>query len=78
MSKRWIVYDNGSEAGRIDHPDYHESWPMRARFESFHEAEKYAIRWLGIYGEEDMAFEIGVPFEYSGFGDTIEIREEEG
>lgn len=48
------------------------SW-KNSKFETFEEAAQYANNWLGVYGP--INFMVGVPVKYSGYGDTIEIRE---
>jgi len=69
------VLDGGKEAGRISlaFRHYHKSWPERATFETFEEAEEYANKWLGMHGP--LYLLINEPVDYSGMGDMIEIRE---
>lgn len=68
------VFDNGKPAQYPDHK-VHESW-TRSAFTSFQEARDYAMRWLGEWAplDED-CIELGIPFDYSGLGDIVLVRE---
>lgn len=76
----YAVYDNGKLAVSANFPEAKDlkAW-NKAVFDSFDEAISYAMKWLevpetwGIFHFPD-----GKPgiFDYSGYGDFIEIREE--
>lgn len=68
----FTVYESGIPA-RYPYFNIHESW-KKCSFDTFEEAFAYAQKWLGIY--EDLHLELNKPVDYSGYGSTIEIREE--
>lgn len=61
------VIDNNKPADCNNHK-VDKSW-NKSKFETLDEAFQYADNWLGIYGPM-----INNPFDYSGYGDIIEIR----
>lgn len=65
------VLDNGIPA---KYPDYNvdPSWANN-RFETYEEAMEYTNEWLG-YPDLSAWLQVNTPFDYNGFGDTIEIR----
>ncbi len=69
------VFDNGKPADSNGFPYLANLGWENSRFYTLEDARDYAHKWLGmgIYG----MFEIGVnfPYDYSGYGDTIEIRQ---
>jgi hypothetical protein len=69
----YAVYDNERPA-KYPEIAVDPSWNNN-RFNSFDEALKYARNWLGPYGE-GVVLKLGVPWDYSGYGDYIVIREE--
>jgi len=71
------VYDNGRPA---KYPDskVDPSWNNNT-FDTFEEALEYAHMWLGPFGGswdgmDGVVLELNVPWDYSGYGDVIEIR----
>lgn len=68
----YTVYDNGKPA---KYPDckVHPSWD-NCNFSTIEEARIYAQKWLGSYGT-GLELIVNIPSDYSGEGDTIEIRE---
>jgi hypothetical protein len=44
-------------------------------FSSLEEARQYAVNWLGIYAPPPEILKVNCPYDYSGYGDTIEIVE---
>ena len=72
------VFDSGHPAD-CHHCKVHSSW-NNSKFNTFEEALKYARMWgapyVGAYdGSSGVELKLGVPWDYSGYGDTIEIRE---
>ena len=65
------VFDNGKPADCL-HCKVHESWNKSA-YDTFEEALEYANKWLGMYG--GVVLKLNTPWDYSGYGDMIEIRE---
>lgn len=43
-------------------------------FKTFAAAHEYALKWMGEYGNGVM-LELNKPYDISGYGDMIEIRE---
>ncbi len=63
------------------HCKVHDSWHT-SKFATFEEALKYARKWLGQFGgssddsySNGIILEVNKPYLYSGYGDSIEIRE---
>jgi len=73
METLFQVFDNDRPADCFNH-EVHKSWEQ-SKFKTFDEALEYARNWLG-YPEGDIPpLELNVPWDYSGYGDKIEIRE---
>jgi len=72
---RYAVFDNEKPARHPDHT-VHKSWSNH-RFGSLSEAVNYAHNWLGSAGYDGLVLKPNCPVDYSGFGDTIEIRTED-
>jgi hypothetical protein len=73
MSK-YTVYDNDRLAC-YPHHAVDSSW-NNASFNTLKEAREYAHNWLGVYSPGVDGFKPNVPYDYSGYGDIIEIRQE--
>ncbi len=72
--KRYCVYDNGKPASAKFFPQLGEieGWDNH-KFDSWPKAVAYASMWVGqIIQPEDLL----KPYDYSGYGDIIEVREE--
>lgn len=72
--KKFCVYDNGKPASAKGFPQIKEveGWNNH-KFDTFPIAAAYATMWVGhIIQPEDLL----KPYDYSGYGDIIEIREE--
>lgn len=65
------VYDNGKPADHL-HQDVCDSWE-HPDCETFEEAQRYCKEWLGNYSSL-CPTEPNKVIDYSGAGDTIEIR----
>lgn len=79
MQKKYQVFDNGRRADwtAFDHPtflEFRKSWPIR-EFNSFEKAESYALKWLGDCSPGVGVLKPNVPYDYSGHGDYLEIKE---
>lgn len=83
---KYQVFDNNKPAD-YKHCKVHNSW-SNSKFHTFGAAFEYACKWLGnhnkilidLYDEDNKTQSeyvslINVPIDYSGYGDTIEIRE---
>ena len=72
---RWLVLESGIPADRTNYPHLSPGWD-KAIFETEEEARKYARIWLYKAGLKDLVekLEINQAYDYTGFGDTIEIR----
>ena len=68
------VYENGKLADCFHFP-VDRSW-MQSPFKTFAEAVKYAKDWLGQWNSLPDNWD-GKPYDYSGCGSVIEIREED-
>lgn len=66
----WEVFDNDRPA--IIHIDSKNGWNNNF-FRDFTQALKYAKSWLGVQDTLPENYQ-GEPYDYSGFGDMIEIR----
>ena len=71
------VFDGGKPAD-CHHHKVHSSWD-NSIFPTFDEALCYARKWGAPYcgsydGSEGIQLEVNVPYDYSGYGDMIEIR----
>lgn len=69
----FVVYDNNKKAKCPEH-NVNSSW-NECSYDTFKEALDYARHWLGVYGE-GVVLKPNKPWDYSGYGDMIEIREE--
>jgi hypothetical protein len=67
------VYDGGS-AAKYNDPTTTSIWRTNT-FTSFEQALKYTKDWLGDYDTLPDNWD-GKAYDYSGYGDTIEIVEE--
>jgi hypothetical protein len=72
--KKFSVYENGKPCNRIGFPILKGNDWKNHSFDTFEAAQEYANDWLGDYATP---LTVNVPYEYSGYGDMIEIREEE-
>lgn len=72
MTTKFCVYDNGKPATIKDNP-----WWDQYQFDTFDEAYKYAISWLGDYAPYNHQLNVNEPYSYSGYGDYLVIKEEE-
>lgn len=73
---KWSVFESGRPADHSGFPQVHPSW-NNSTFSSEKEARDYANLWLYGAGLKGFADHIPLnePIDFSGFGDTIEIRE---
>ena len=71
---KFVVYDNNKFA-KYPECNVHPSW-SQCSYDTFEEALDYARRWLGMYGG-GVVLKVNEPWDYSGYGDTIEIRKED-
>jgi hypothetical protein len=68
------VFDNDKPASSKGFPNLKgEGWATHL-FTTYEEALGYAHDWLGEWGD-GIALSLGKKVDYSGYGDTIEIRE---
>jgi len=61
--------------------EFQKTWGNNI-FPTFEEARKYSWQWIAPYGGSydglsGVDLKVGVPYDYSGYGDMIEIREVE-
>ena len=70
----FCVYESGKPASEVGYPKLDGLGWTSHRFETLVEATEYANKWLGPWAGQVLP--VGVPVEYSGYGGTIEIREE--
>lgn len=69
------VLDTGRPADSFHTSVKGKLW-ANSLFNSLVDAEQYVIEWLGGYGAPHILKEcLNNPVDYSGYGDTIEIRE---
>ena len=68
---RYGVFDNNRPA-RYPEIKIHSSW-KKNEYDTFADAHAYANKWLGEYG--GVVLLANTPWDYSGYGDVIEIRE---
>jgi hypothetical protein len=66
------VFDNGRPADCNNHK-VHPTW-NKSMYDSFEEAQQYCHQWLGEYAN-CTPLKPNQKINYSGWGDTIEIRE---
>jgi len=67
------VFCNNKPADTKGFPNLTKECWANSTFSTFEEAHDYAVSWLGHFEVGDM--ELGKVYDYSGYGDTIEIRE---
>ncbi len=74
---KYGVFDNGRPASKSGFPEIKGTGWLNHIFDTYNDARRYAINWLGAdggYGDfED--FKLNTPYDYSGRGDMIEIKE---
>jgi hypothetical protein len=78
---RYQVFDNGKPADSSGHK-VHPSW-NNSIFPTYHDAVRYVVKWLGwdwCSSEDDinslaMCIRKDIHYDYSGYGDVIEIRD---
>lgn len=68
---KYRVLDTGKFAQYPD-CDVNPSW-NNSLFDTYKEAFDYAQNWLGMF--RGLAIPVNTPIDYSGYKDTIEIRE---
>jgi hypothetical protein len=66
------VYDGNKPADCANHK-VHESWD-KSLYCTFEEALGYADKWLGIYSPGIEVLKTNIPYDYSGYGDIVDIR----
>lgn len=69
------VFDNGKPADEDGFPKLKEHGWETSKFETFAEAEKYALHWLGQWAPEPGVLQLNIPYDYNGYGDTILIKD---
>jgi len=80
--KRYQVFDNGRPADTTGYPQLKGSGWHNSVFDTFTAAHEYALNWLGYLGDDigagyadNAVLKLNTPYDYSGYGDKIEIRE---
>lgn len=66
------VFDNGKPAD-AEHQGLDGSW-SNSKFDTLEEAQIYANHYLGFQKDILLLVELNVPYDYSGYGDFLEIR----
>jgi len=66
------VFDNNKPADASGH-NVHHTW-NNSTFSTFEEAHQYANQWLAP-SHGLVILKLNQPYDYSGYGDIIEIRE---
>ncbi len=76
--KKYSVYDNGRPCSGLGFPGLEkEGWKNHSH-PSYKEALEYARRWLDFQGDAgSLDISLNEMVEYNGYGDVIQIREEE-
>ena len=74
---KYQVLDNDKPADCFNHK-VDKSWNTNV-FDTFDEALEYARAWLAPYGgsydgKSGIVLKVNEPYDYSGYGDMIEIR----
>lgn len=69
------VYDNNRPAD-CKHHKVDSSWD-KSSFETFDEAVDYLLNWLGPFAPHRETIRLGVPYDYSDYGDKVVIKAEE-
>ena len=69
------VFDNNKPANSTAFPQLKGKGWKSHLFGTFKDAEEYAKEWLGDYYPGKDVLVLGLPYNYSGYGDLIEIRE---
>ena len=49
--------------------------PFANEFDDLDTALDYATGWCSGYGLQKEALQLNIPYDYNGYGDTIEVRE---
>lgn len=74
----FTVYENGIPAIGANFGIKAECW-QNATFETFEEAVRYASEWLGNWSPSLSYLRVALAneaeYDYSGYGDTIQIKE---
>jgi hypothetical protein len=75
---KYQVFENDKPCDAANHK-VHKSW-NNSIFDSFNDALKYVYKWIGEYADPDSmtgssGIKVNIPYDYSGYGDMIEIRE---
>jgi len=69
------VFDNGKTADSRGFPSLSSIAPESNKFDSFDSALEYATWWCGGKSDSTMLPLLpDIPWDYSGYGDMIEIR----
>jgi len=71
------VFDNEKPADCFNYDSKYGSYWSISIYRTFEEACDYANRWLGKLSE-GVVFTLNKPYDYSGYGDIIEIRDIRG
>jgi hypothetical protein len=69
------VFDNDKTADRNGFPRLKNDCWDNSKFETFGEAEAYAIKWLGEWAPDPGTLKVGVYYHYSGYGDMLVIQD---
>ena len=74
------VFDNGKPASKVGFPELKGKGWENHLFQSLSQAQNYAREWMGEYAPVDAIYSlpVGRIYDYSGYGDMIEIRIVEG
>lgn len=68
----YTVYDTNKPAD-CKHHQVDSSW-NRSSFDTFDEAVDYLLNWLGIYAPSRETIKLGVPYNYSAYGNSVVIK----
>lgn len=75
--KKFYVYDNDRPCNITGFPSF-ASPTWSNFFESFEEARSYAMKWINFEEESgNPILQLNIPYDYSGYGDRIDIRDED-
>ena len=67
------VFDNNKPAD-CKHHKVDASW-ANSKFDTYAQAHEYALYWLHLDFDCGLVLLLNTPYNYSGYGDMIEIRE---
>lgn len=71
----FAVYDNCKPASVMGFPQLNGKGWDNHTFATLKEAQEYVSEWLGDYDTTGGNLPADMPYDYNGYGDTIEIRD---